>query len=116
MGPAIHATKELFLNMNASTLFKGLLAGLAATAIAGTALAQGTPPSTTNSKDPATAAGQQSTQSTPMGSTGNSGSTGASTMGASGSTSASTDTSAASTDTKVATTKTTKKSKKMHAK
>src|SRR5512133_2800804 len=113
MGPAIHATKELFLNMNASTLFRGLLAGIAATAIAGTALAQGTPPSTSNSKDPATAAGQQSTQSTPMGSTGtpatdtgsaaSPGSTSGSTMGASGSTRASTDTSTTTTDTKVAT-------------
>ena len=54
--------------MTVSTPFKGLLAGLAAVAIA--AIAQSTPPST--SKDPATGAGQQSTQSTPMGDSGTS--------------------------------------------
>ena len=54
--------------MTASTPFKGVLAGLAAVALA--AIAQSTPPST--SKDPATGAGQQSTQSTPMGDSGTS--------------------------------------------
>lgn len=55
--------------MTASTQMKGLLAGLAAVAIAGSAFAQGTPPNPAV-KDPATGAGQQSTQTTPMGSTG----------------------------------------------
>lgn len=60
--------------MTASTTIKGLLAGLATVAIAGAAIAQSTPPSTT-AKDPATGAGQQSTQTTPMGSTGTPGGT-----------------------------------------
>jgi hypothetical protein len=80
--------------MTTSIFSKGLFAGLAAVAISGAALAQSTPPNPA-AKDPAVGAGQQSTQSTPMGTTGtpsNSGSaTGSSsTMGASGSTSSST--------------------------
>jgi hypothetical protein len=55
--------------MSASTQFKGVLAGLAAVAIAGAAIAQATPPNPA-AKDPAVGAGQQSTQATPMGSTG----------------------------------------------
>lgn len=48
---------------------KALLAGFATVALVGTAVAQSTPP-TTSSPNPATGAGQQSTQNTPMGSTG----------------------------------------------
>lgn len=55
--------------MSASIHFKGLLAGLAAVAIAGSAIAQSTPPNPA-AKDPAVGAGQQSSQTTPMGSTG----------------------------------------------
>lgn len=84
--------------MSASTQFKGLLAGLAAVAIAGSAIAQSTPPNPA-SKDPVTGAGQQSTQVTPMGSTGTpaggskaagatSGSADSATLGASGSSTA----------------------------
>ena len=47
--------------MTASTQFKGVLAGLAAVAIAGAALAQSTPPNPA-AKDPAVGAGQQSTR------------------------------------------------------
>lgn len=81
--------------MTASTQFKGVLAGLAAVALAGAALAQSTPPNPA-AKDPAVGAGQQSTQGTPMGTTGTpggssanntmSGSSSSTTMGASGST------------------------------
>ena len=108
--------------MSASIQLKGLLAGLAAVAIAGAAIAQSTPPNPA-AKDPAVGAGQQSTQTTPMGSTGTpsggstaagasgssttSGSTAASpstsgstTMGASGS--ATTDTSASSSGSRTA--------------
>lgn len=55
--------------MTASKTLKTLLAGLATVAVVGTAVAQGTPP-TTASPNAATGAGQQSTQSTPMGTTG----------------------------------------------
>ncbi|MFY3383542.1 proteophosphoglycan ppg4 [Paracidovorax sp. MALMAid1276] len=55
--------------MTASTSLKTVLASIAAVAVVGTAIAQGTPP-TTSSADPATGAGQRSTQNTPMGSTG----------------------------------------------
>ena len=74
--------------MSASIHLKGLLAGLAAVAIAGSAIAQGNPPNPAV-KDPAVGAGQQSSQTTPMGSTGTpaGGSTAA---GTSGSTSGST--------------------------
>lgn len=87
--------------MTASKQLKGLLAGLATVAVVGTAIAQGTPPNP-NKANPATGAGQQSSQQTPMGMTGvqpsgaatatsgASGTTGSSsTMGASGSTSGS---------------------------
>lgn len=66
------------------TSLKGLLAAAAIT-VAGAAIAQSTPPNPA-AKDPAVGAGQQSTQSTPMGATGtpnNAG--GSSAMGASGS-------------------------------
>ncbi len=55
--------------MTASNTLKTLLAGLATVAVVGTAIAQGTPP-TTASPNAATGAGQQSTQGTPMGTTG----------------------------------------------
>ena len=55
--------------MTASNTLKTLLAGLAAVAVVGTAMAQGTPP-TTASPNAATGAGQQSSQGTPMGTTG----------------------------------------------
>jgi hypothetical protein len=55
--------------MTASITLKTLLAGLATVAVVGTAMAQGTPP-TTASPNAATGAGQQSSQGTPMGTTG----------------------------------------------
>ncbi|MFN3437492.1 MAG: proteophosphoglycan ppg4 [Acidovorax sp.] len=55
--------------MTASNTLKTLLAGLATVAVVGTAIAQGTPP-TTASPNAATGAGQQSSQGTPMGTTG----------------------------------------------
>ena len=82
--------------MISSKTIRGAWAGLAALAIAGTAIAQSTPPNPA-AKDPAVGAGQQSSQSTPMGSTGTpaggstpSGSTGAAGSTGSGSTSADT--------------------------
>jgi hypothetical protein len=110
--------------MTISSTLKALLAGLAAAAI-GTAMAQSTPPNP-NSKDAATGAGQQSTEKTPMGTTGTptngtsskgataSGTTGSSaTMGASGSGSSSMNSGAASTDTSMTdTAKSTKHAKK----
>jgi hypothetical protein len=48
---------------------KALLAGFATVALVGTAVAQSTPPTTAN-PNPATGAGQQSSQATPMGTTG----------------------------------------------
>ncbi|MBI2770168.1 MAG: proteophosphoglycan ppg4 [Burkholderiales bacterium] len=97
--------------MTSSTQIKGLLAGLAAVAITGAAFAQGNPP-TTAIKNAPIAAGQQSSQKTPMGETGvqaqPAGTTAATTtgsstssgtsMGASGSTTA-TDTSVAANST-----------------
>lgn len=67
------------------TSLKGLLAAAAIT-LAGAAIAQSTPPNPA-AKDPAVGAGQQSTQSTPMGATGTPNNAGGSsaTMGASGS-------------------------------
>ncbi|NPC56289.1 proteophosphoglycan ppg4 [Caenimonas soli] len=75
--------------MSASTQFKGVFAGLAALAIAGSAIAQGNPPNAAV-KDPAVGAGQQSSQTTPMGSTGTpaGGSTAAGASTTSGSTAA----------------------------
>ena len=55
--------------MTASNTLKTLLAGLATVAVVGTAMAQGTPP-TTASPNAATGAGQQSSHGTPMGTTG----------------------------------------------
>ena len=55
--------------MTASNTLKTLLAGLATVAVMGTAMAQGTPP-TTASPNAATGAGPQSSQGTPMGTTG----------------------------------------------
>lgn len=68
------------------TSLKGLLAAAAAITVASAAIAQSTPPNPA-AKDPAVGAGQQSTQSTPMGATGTPNTTGGSsaTMGASGS-------------------------------
>jgi hypothetical protein len=54
--------------MSTSTI-KGLLAGLATVAVIGTALAQSNPPNPAVA-NPATGAGQQSSQGTPMGMTG----------------------------------------------
>lgn len=84
--------------MTAKTkLTQGLIAGAIAVAFAGggLAIAQSNPP-TTMGADPATAAGQQSSQATPMGSTGTptgdstlnnqGGMTGSSTTGTTGST------------------------------
>ena len=55
--------------MTASKQFKGLLAGVAAVTLIGTAMAQGTPPNPAIKSAPV-GAGQQSTQKTPMGETG----------------------------------------------
>lgn len=55
--------------MTASTQFKGLLAGFAAVALIGTAMAQGNPPNPAVKNAPE-GAGQQSSQNTPMGTTG----------------------------------------------
>lgn len=57
--------------MTKTKLSQGLIAGAIAVAFAGggLAIAQSNPP-TTMGADPATAAGQQSSQNTPMGSTG----------------------------------------------
>lgn len=55
--------------MTASIQWKAMLAGTAAVALIGTALAQSTPP-TPGATDPAVGAGQRSTQETPMGATG----------------------------------------------
>lgn len=69
--------------MTASTSLKTVLASLAAVAVVGTAIAQGTPP-TTATPDPATGAGQRSTQNTPMGATGTPGANAGGNMGATG--------------------------------
>ena len=55
--------------MTASTTFKGLLASVAAVALIGTAMAQGNPPNPAVKNAPE-GAGQQSSQGTPMGTTG----------------------------------------------
>ena len=55
--------------MTASKHIKGLLAGIAAFALIGTAMAQGNPPNPAIMSAPV-GAGQQSTQQTPMGTTG----------------------------------------------
>lgn len=55
--------------MTASRQIKGLLAGVAAVALIGTAMAQGNPPNPAVKSAPV-GAGQQSSQSTPMGTTG----------------------------------------------
>ena len=55
--------------MTASKQFKGLLAGVAAVALIGTAIAQGSPPNPAIKSAPV-GAGQQSSQQTPMGTTG----------------------------------------------
>ena len=55
--------------MIASKRIKGLLAGVAAMAVIGTAMAQGSPPNPAIKSAPI-GAGQQSSQSTPMGVTG----------------------------------------------
>ncbi|MBA2673020.1 proteophosphoglycan ppg4 [Ramlibacter sp.] len=68
--------------MNASIQLKALVASLATVAIVGTAMAQGTPPNPAV-KNPALGAGQQSTQNTPMGTTGTPGVTGGTTTGSS---------------------------------
>ncbi len=54
--------------MSTSRQIKGLLAGVAAIAVIGTAMAQGNPPNP--AKSAPVGAGQQSTQKTPMGETG----------------------------------------------
>ncbi|MES2940692.1 MAG: proteophosphoglycan ppg4 [Pseudomonadota bacterium] len=106
--------------MNASIQLKTLVASLAAVAFVGTALAQGNPPNPSVS-NPAQGAGQQSSQTTPMGTTGTPGGSG-STMGAStpttGSTAGSGTTMGASssTDTSAAATTTTTKKSKVKAK
>lgn len=61
--------------MTASTQLKSLIAGLAAVAAIGTAVAQSTPPNP-NVTNPAVGAGQQSSQDTPMGTTGVQGASG----------------------------------------
>ena len=55
--------------MTASNQIKGLLAGVAAVALIGTAMAQGNPPNPAIKSAPI-GAGQQSSQKTPMGDTG----------------------------------------------
>ena len=61
--------------MTASRQFKSLLAGVAAVALMGSAMAQGNPPNPAIKSAPI-GAGQQSTQKTPMGETGTQSSTG----------------------------------------
>lgn len=61
--------------MTASNSLKAFIAGFATVAVVGTAIAQSNPPSPAN-PNPATGAGQQSSQNTPMGSTGTQGATG----------------------------------------
>lgn len=72
--------------MTASKHLKGLLAGVATVALLGTAMAQGNPPNPAVKSAPV-GAGQQSTQQTPMGTTGTP--TGGGTAAGSGSTSGS---------------------------
>lgn len=89
--------------MTVSTITKGLL-GLATVAVMGAALAQGTPPNP-NVTNPAVGAGQQSSQNTPMGTTGTQGAATATTGSTAGSTStgSSASTMGASADTSMST-------------
>lgn len=66
--------------MTTSKFIKSLIAGAAAVALAGTAIAQGTAANPAV-KNPATGAGQQSSQNTPMGTTGTPGGSGSSATG-----------------------------------
>ena len=81
-----------------STILKSLVAGLA-TATVALAFAQGTPPNAAVA-NPAQGAGQQSSQSTPMGTTGTPGGSGATAQGSTAGSSATT--SAGSTSTPAA--------------
>jgi hypothetical protein len=81
--------------MIASKQLKGLLAGIAAVALVGTAMAQGNPPNPAVKSAP-TGAGQQSSQQTPMGTTGTPTGSGAATTGSTASGSSSTTGSSAS--------------------
>jgi hypothetical protein len=73
------------VHMTASKQIKGLLAGVAAFALIGTAMAQGNPPNPAIKNAPE-GAGQRSTQNTPMGTTGTpTGSTGSTSSGMSNS-------------------------------
>jgi hypothetical protein len=96
--------------MTASTTIKALFAGVATVALIGTAMAQGNPPNPAVKNAPS-GAGQQSSQQTPMGTTGTpaggamapGSTTGTSNMGTSSTTgSASMGSSSTSADTKVA--------------
>ena len=96
--------------MTASTKIRGLLAGVAGIALIGAAIAQGTPPNPASNNAP-TGAGQQSSQSTPMGTTGTpagggtaaaGGTSGSGAMGPTGSTAAAPSTAAPPTDRPVA--------------
>lgn len=83
--------------MIASNKFKGLLAGVATVAVVGVAMAQGTPPNPNTTNAPM-GAGQQSTQETPMGTTGTPAGGGATAAGSSsGTMGSSTDTGSGST-------------------
>lgn len=91
---------------------------LAAAAVFGVAFAQSTPPNTA-SKDPATGAGQRSTQNTPMGATGTPGggatmSSGGTGSGTSMGASSTTDTSAAATTSSSSGTHKAKKKSRKH--
>lgn len=85
--------------MTASQQLKALFAGMATVAAIGAAVAQGTPPNP-NMNNPAVGAGQQSSQNTPMGTTGVQGAGTGATAPATGSTgtmNSSTDTSSGAT-------------------
>ena len=84
--------------MTASRQFKSLLAGAAAVALMGTAMAQGNPPNPAIKSAPI-GAGQQSSQKTPMGETGTQGTTGAMAGTSSATSTGSTSTTAGSTTT-----------------
>ena len=66
--------------MTTSKFIKSLIAGAAAVALVGTAVAQGTAANPAV-KNPATGAGQQSSQNTPMGTTGTPGGSGSNATG-----------------------------------
>lgn len=66
--------------MTSSKFIKSLIAGAAAVALVGTAVAQGTAANPAV-KNPATGAGQQSSQGTPMGTTGTPGGSGTTATG-----------------------------------